>query len=145
MRQTSAASGALVVDAATGAVRYSLRPATRRMPASVEKLWTTSTALRRLGPSRQFPTRVYAKAAIDDAGRLNGNLYLKGGGDPTLGTYGMRALARALAAAGVKRVTGGVVGDESMFDGVRGVPPPHGGFSPALEPLSALSYRRNVY
>src|SRR3954454_11354102 len=112
MRQTSAASGALVVDAATGAVRYSLRPATRRMPASVEKLWTTSTALRRLGPSRQFPTRVQAQAAIADTGGLNGTLYREGGGAPTLGAYGMRALARAVADAGVKRVTGSVVGDD---------------------------------
>ena len=50
------------------------------------KLFTTSTALSRLGPDYRIPTRVFSEGRLDSNGVLHGSLYLKGGGDPTLGT-----------------------------------------------------------
>src|SRR4051812_17502630 len=133
MRQAGPAAGALVVDADTGQPVFSLRETTRRMPASVEKLWTTATALRRLGPTATLDTRVLVRAPIQ-AGTLRGNLYLRGGGDPALGSAGMRTLAGQARSLGLGRLTGGVVGDESMLDTLRGVPSSYFGFSSDVEP-----------
>jgi D-alanyl-D-alanine carboxypeptidase/D-alanyl-D-alanine-endopeptidase (penicillin-binding protein 4) len=143
MAPAGAGSGALAVDLDTGETLYSLRSSTGRMPASVEKLWTTSTALLRLGRDHTFDTTVRAAAQPDELGVLHGNLYLVGGGDPTLGAAGIRRLAAQVSLAGVQSVTGRVVGDESRFDALRGVPSSNYGWSTDVEPLSALSYTRN--
>ena len=65
-----------------------LRPGARRQRplASNMKLFTTSTVLSRFGPEARIETRVLADGPIDKHGVLHGNLYLKGGGDPTLGS-----------------------------------------------------------
>jgi D-alanyl-D-alanine carboxypeptidase/D-alanyl-D-alanine-endopeptidase (penicillin-binding protein 4) len=128
-------SGALAVDLDTGRALLSRRAAVARIPASVEKLWTTSTALRRLGPEAQLVTRVHA---------AGGTLYLRGGGDPTLGPRQIGLLALRVRASGVTRVKR-VVGDEALFDRRRGVPSSYFGLSPDVEPLSALTYNRNAY
>ena len=52
------------------------------------KLFTTSTALERLGPTYRIPTQVFSDGTLDSNGILHGSLYLQGGGDPTLGTPG---------------------------------------------------------
>ena len=144
MKKSSRASGAFVVDAATGKTLYALRQGDRRMPASVEKLWTTSTALTRLGPNFRLKTRVLARADLGVDGVLQGDLFLKGGGDPTLGDYGIRVLADDLYGEGLRKISGSVVGDESYLDARRGVPSSDYGWSPDVEPLSALTYLRNV-
>ena len=65
-------------------------PDTPRMPASVEKLYTSAAALRRLGPGGRLSTTVLAETAPDAAGVVDGDLYLRGGGDPTFGTLDAR-------------------------------------------------------
>jgi len=145
MKPAGALSGALVVDLGTNRTLFSLRPQTGRMPASVEKLWTTSTALLDLGPRARFVTRVFAAGRPDLHGLLRGNVYLRGGGDPTLGLGGMERIAALLRAAGVRHITGRVVGDDSLFDRLRGVPSSAFGPSPDVEPLSALAYRRDTF
>jgi serine-type D-Ala-D-Ala carboxypeptidase/endopeptidase (penicillin-binding protein 4) len=144
MARAGPASGALAVDLDSGRVLYALRSATGRMPASVEKLWTTSTALRRLGPDATFDTTVRARGPVNAFGTLRGNLYLVGGGDPTLGDPGLKRLAAQVALSGIDRVKGRVVGDESRFDLRRGVPSSNFAWSPDVEPLSALAYDRDV-
>lgn len=144
MAHAGAGSGALAVDLDSGDTLYSLRARTGRMPASVEKLWTTSTALLRLGRHHTFDTTVRAVAQPDELGVVHGNLYLVGGGDPTLGVAAIRRLAAQVSLAGVERVTGRVVGDESRFDALRGVPSSNYGWSPDVEPLSALAYTRDA-
>jgi D-alanyl-D-alanine carboxypeptidase/D-alanyl-D-alanine-endopeptidase (penicillin-binding protein 4) len=128
------------VDLDTGARLYALRPTLRLNPASVEKLYTSSTALLRMGPDARLDTPVLASALPDAAGRLRGDLILKGGGDPTLGPWAMDQLARSIARNGLTRVTGRVIGDETAFDARRG--PPSSGYATSLYvgPLSALSY-----
>jgi D-alanyl-D-alanine carboxypeptidase/D-alanyl-D-alanine-endopeptidase (penicillin-binding protein 4) len=107
------------------------------VPASNLKLLTADAALARLGAGATFTTSV-AAASPPAKGVVDGPLYLVGGGDPLLATDGYRrserawtesaepvtrlaALADAVKAAGVSRV-GGVVGDDSRFDGERTVP-----------------------
>jgi serine-type D-Ala-D-Ala carboxypeptidase/endopeptidase (penicillin-binding protein 4) len=140
MRSAGAASGAIAVDLDSGRTLYQLRPDTGRIPASVEKLYTTSTALLRLGPDETLTTTVLGEVPIGEDGTLTGNVYLRGGGDPTFGTSAASQLAGQLKSAGLREVTGRVMGDESAFDGRRG--PPSSGYAMTSEvgPLSALSF-----
>jgi D-alanyl-D-alanine carboxypeptidase/D-alanyl-D-alanine-endopeptidase (penicillin-binding protein 4) len=140
MRSAGAASGAIAVDLDTGSTLYQLRPDAARIPASVEKLYTTSTALLRLGPEGTLTTTVLGEVPIGEDGTLAGNLYLRGSGDPTFGTSAASQLAGELKSAGLREVSGRVMGDESAFDGRRG--PPSSGYALTSDvgPLSALSF-----
>jgi D-alanyl-D-alanine carboxypeptidase/D-alanyl-D-alanine-endopeptidase (penicillin-binding protein 4) len=117
-------AGAYVVDLSTGQPLFSGRENLALAPASNEKLFTTATALLRFGATGTLTTelRPAPGAQIDATGVLRGDLYLVGGGDPTLNDVGLGALADQLAAAGVTRIAGAVVGDESFFDTLRGGP-----------------------
>jgi D-alanyl-D-alanine carboxypeptidase/D-alanyl-D-alanine-endopeptidase (penicillin-binding protein 4) len=148
MRKAPISSGAYVRDMGTGAELYALRENAVRIPASVEKLFTTSTALLRLGPAATLQTSVVIApdAVVEPGGVLRGDLVLVGGGDPFFGDHDGSAakLAAALKDAGVRRVTGSVVGDESAFDTARsgccrGYDTDLGGV------LSALTYDRGIY
>jgi D-alanyl-D-alanine carboxypeptidase/D-alanyl-D-alanine-endopeptidase (penicillin-binding protein 4) len=125
-------SGADVVDLDTGQTLYSYKSAVRRLPASVEKLYTTSTALIRFGPRARLQTRVLGVGEFDATGTWHGTLYLKGGGDPTFGAQGFdryfygtgatmeRLVANLVEQTGIKAVQGTIVGDESYLDSRRG-------------------------
>ncbi|HWI74514.1 MAG TPA: D-alanyl-D-alanine carboxypeptidase/D-alanyl-D-alanine-endopeptidase [Baekduia sp.] len=118
------AAGAYVVDVATGDVLYAHRENLALAPASNEKLFVTSAALLRFGAAGTLPTKLEAApgTTIDADGVLRGELYLVGGGDPTLGDPGLEALADQLAQRGVTRIAGAVIGDEGLFDTLRGGP-----------------------
>jgi len=92
-------------------------------PASNMKLFTAAAALEYLGPEHRFTTYLLTDGPVRD-GVLEGNLYLYGTGDPTLGirfsevpALQLRQLADTLAALGVREVRGDVVGDGSYFSG----------------------------
>src|SRR5438105_12176494 len=93
-------------------------------PASNMKLYTVATAFDRLTADYHFITSVYAKEKIDD-GKIKGDLVIYGRGDPSIaarfnnGDYfkGINDLADRIVAAGVKRIKGDLVGDESYFNG----------------------------
>jgi len=156
MGQIGGASSAYVVDLNTGQTLYSNAASTGRLPASVEKIYTTSTALLRFGPSATLTTAVLGSGTIDAHGGWHGTLYLKGGGDPTFGSasfdrsaYGTGATMQRLVAnlvhtTHISSVQGRIVGDESYFDSLRGTPAT--GFGPDLADveglLSALAYDR---
>ena len=144
MRAAGPYSGAWVADAKSGKQLFGLRAAVTRTPASVQKLFTTSTALERMGASFRIETVVYADGALAEDGTLTGSLYLRGFGDPSLGARGLARLAARVRKAGVRRVTGRVYGDESFFDTHRGLPA--GGFrmSSYVGPLSALSFNQGT-
>src|SRR5206468_4059740 len=119
---------------------------TGRIPASVEKLYTTSTLLLRMGPAATLRTTAVAApdAVVDAAGTLQGDLVLVGGGDPFFGDDSAQILARAVRAAGITRIAGAVVGDERAFDDLRSAccttfDSDLGGV------LSALAYDRGVF
>ena len=142
MRWAGGAAGALVVDLDQGSQIYAKRPDTPRVPASVEKLYTTSAALLRLGPDATLNTTVLAEQPLLPDGVLDGDLYVRGAGDPTLGKDAFETMAGDLAAQGLVEITGGVVGDESLLDTRRG--PPSSGYrtSAYVGPLGALVYDR---
>ncbi len=95
------------------------------MPASNMKIYTVAAALDRLTPNYRFTTSVYANARPDPAGTLRGDLIIYGRGDPSFaasfnnGDYykAIDDLASRIAAAGVKRIEGNLIGDESYFTG----------------------------
>jgi D-alanyl-D-alanine carboxypeptidase/D-alanyl-D-alanine-endopeptidase (penicillin-binding protein 4) len=132
-----------VTDLSSGRSVLALR-ATRRQPlGSTTKLFTAAAVLRRFGPGAVLRTHVVAVAPPDAAGVVNGDLVLLGAGDPTLDDAQLTVLAGQLA--GVREVTGSVVGDESLFDGVRTGPSGNGLFDPELGgALSALAYEHGA-
>jgi len=110
--------GVTVRNQATGEVLYS-RDANRRMiPASNNKALTSAAALDVLGADYRFTTSVAADGS--QRGKvLYGSLYLKGTGDPTTLARDYDDLAAKVATAGITVVTGGLVADDTAFDGVR--------------------------
>ena len=140
MNQAGTGSGALVVDLDSGATLYARRPDVPRLPASVNKLYTTSAAMTLYSEEGTLTTEVLGDAQPDDDGVVTGNLYLRGGGDPEFGRGDARALARILVTSGLTEVTDRVVGDELRFDRLRGGPDSAYRVSEWVGPLSALSF-----
>jgi serine-type D-Ala-D-Ala carboxypeptidase/endopeptidase (penicillin-binding protein 4) len=148
-------SGAYVYNATSGRPVFAWRHTTPRILASNTKLFTTAAALARFGVAGRLATEVRGAGKLRDRGVYRGNLYLAGGGDPTFGSqsfasrsYGGGATVDALAArldrAGIERVAGRVVGDESAFDSLRGGPDSGYGTSIWVGPLSGLGYNRGL-
>jgi D-alanyl-D-alanine carboxypeptidase/D-alanyl-D-alanine-endopeptidase (penicillin-binding protein 4) len=131
MNQAGPQSGALVYDLDADDELYGLRPNVKRPPASVEKLWTTAALMVKLGPHARLHTTVLGTGSLRH-GVWHGDLYLRGGGDPTFGDptfnrtwefgYGPTAaqLTHQLATRGITRVTGQIFADETVFDHRRG-------------------------
>lgn len=140
-----ARTAALAVDLRTGAVVYSRNPSLSLVPASNEKVPVAYAALAVLGGGYRFHTEVVGTGTqVGDV--WEGNLFLRGYGDPTLDTSDLGRLAAEVASWGIRRVTGAVVGDESWFDARRTAP----GWKPRFyihesPPLSALVVSRGWY
>lgn len=144
--------GLRVKNLGSGETVCSLNSTTQRSLASNTKIFTTSTALGRLGPDHRFVTRVFASGKVSDSGVLQGSLYLDGSGDPSFGTrrfvdayFGgegpsVESLANRVEAAGIKVVTGRLYGDDTVFDRLRGVADSGYATSPWIGPLSGLSF-----
>jgi D-alanyl-D-alanine carboxypeptidase/D-alanyl-D-alanine-endopeptidase (penicillin-binding protein 4) len=120
MRRASTFSGVYVRDLDTDRTLFESKADVARVPASVEKLYTTSAALIRFGAEATLKTTVSGSGFMDPDGVWRGNLYLRGGGDPTLDRDDLVRLASDLGAAGIVRVDGSVLGDETRFDALRG-------------------------
>jgi len=107
---------ALVKNLRTGQVLYSKNEKQLVIPASTNKLITGAAALNVLGTNYQFKTEVFADRRPDESGTVRGNLYIVGGGDPNLSVEEVYAIAHGIRIAGVKSVTGDLVGDDSFHD-----------------------------
>ncbi len=150
------ADGAYVYDLTANQAVFSERATAMRPPASVEKLYTATTALDLMGASTRLATTVLGVGHMAPGGVWEGSLYLRGGGDPTFGSTafihshygGVGASVSALVSQlvrtdGIHRITGGVEGDESYFDSLRGEPSSDYAWDPFLEgTLSALAFNR---
>ncbi len=118
----SALVGYVICDVETGEILCQRNAQKALTPASVTKIVTTATALEMLGSDFRFETKLEYDGELTADGILNGNLYIKGGGDPTLGSYRMgdpRFLDRwveIVRQKGIKQVKGAIVADASLFD-----------------------------
>jgi serine-type D-Ala-D-Ala carboxypeptidase/endopeptidase (penicillin-binding protein 4) len=110
-----ARTGAIVFDLQAGTTLFAHNARLGLRPASNEKLATTYAALTALGPSFRIETDVLG-VGQQDGTTWQGNLVLKGYGDPALSFAQVNSLARQVAAAGIKHVSGRILGDESWFD-----------------------------
>ena len=122
--------GIRIVSLPNGKTLYEVNSDRLFVPASNTKLFTTSLALTRLGADFTFQTRVTAAGAPDSDGRIRGDLRLVGGGDPNLSARAIpyhkgpitgdplsaiHDLADQIAAHGVRRIEGNIVGDDSWY------------------------------
>jgi D-alanyl-D-alanine carboxypeptidase/D-alanyl-D-alanine-endopeptidase (penicillin-binding protein 4) len=117
MNGAGASSGAFVMDLDRDRQLFARRPDVPYIPASVNKLFITSTSLRLPGADDRLETTVLTRGEIDEDGVLTGNLYLRGGGDPMLSSARLAELAARLD---ITEVDGAVFADESRFDLLRG-------------------------
>lgn len=118
---TQASVGFLVKDITNGKVVAHYQENTDRNPASVTKIITTASAMEMLTDTFRFKTNIEYCGTISDS-ILHGDLYIRGGGDPTLGSahapvtcdFFSEALI-ALQQKGIKQITGHIVGDATIF------------------------------
>lgn len=108
-------TGAVVARVKDGAVLYARGADVRLLPASNRKLFTAASALVLLGDGFTFQTRVLAAMLPDAQGRVRGDVVLRGGGDSALTVADLDDLAAQVAQSGVSHITGGVIGDGSVF------------------------------
>ena len=153
MRQAGNYSGADVVDLTTSTTLYSHNASTPRLPASVEKLYTTSTALALYGAGTRLATTLEGTGHRQGS-TYTGTLYLRGGGDPTFGSASfdrsfydtgstVQQLAAKLRAVGIDAISGQLVADGSWFDADKGTPAT--GNQPSIDvegELAGLDYNR---
>lgn len=135
LRLAGRADGAYVYDLSAKQTLFSQRASTMRAPASVEKLYTATAGLTKMGATARLSTRVYGVGQLLPGGVWEGSIYLRGGGDPTFGStsfisshYGgigtsvSTLVSQLVRVDGIHHITGKVEGDESFFDSLRGEP-----------------------
>ena len=115
--------GVMVASLTRGDTLFAQNAGVMMQPASTMKLFSTAVALDRHGPEHSFSTDVLRDAALGGDGTVSGNIYLRADGDPSMSArfyrdpnLPMATLARNVASAGVKRVTGDLVFDATAFD-----------------------------
>ncbi|GAC1409884.1 MAG: D-alanyl-D-alanine carboxypeptidase/D-alanyl-D-alanine-endopeptidase [Gemmatimonadaceae bacterium] len=153
-RTRSGTWGMMVVSLTRGDTLFAYNSGEGMLPASTMKLLTSAIAFERFGPNYHFSTDALRDAPVGADGTLNGNLYLRGDGDPALsgkflpgGPSGpMNYIADLVATKGIRHVTGSVIGDASAFDDQK---VPQGWLSRYLQAsyaarVSALSLNENL-
>ena len=119
-----------VLDAKTGETVFAANPNMGLATASTLKVITSITAFNILGKDFQYQTQFGHNGTISADGTLNGDLIIKGAGDPTLGSWRyeghkeneiLSQMVAALQKAGIKKINGRVIGDDSIF-GTQSIP-----------------------
>lgn len=123
-----AAWGFCLLDPKTGKMLGAYNPGLSLMPASGMKVVTTLSALTLLGPDYRYPTTIEYDGTIGKDSVLNGNLYIHGSGDPTLGSGRMEGdprfdtlvaqWAQQILQKGIRKITGYIIADASAFDDI---------------------------
>jgi D-alanyl-D-alanine carboxypeptidase/D-alanyl-D-alanine-endopeptidase (penicillin-binding protein 4) len=119
--------GIMAMSVTRGDTLFAHNAGVAMVPASTMKLLTSALAYERLGPNYRFSTDALRDGTLSPDGTLNGNIIIRGDGDPSLsGRFlgggpdaPMSVLASYIARSGVKRITGDVIGDASAFDSER--------------------------
>lgn len=95
---------------------YSYKPETKMIPASITKVITSATAFYTLGANYEFKTVIYTDDNNINDGVINGNLYIKGYGDPDLSSYDIVQIAKTISAKNIKSITGNIIYDDTYLD-----------------------------
>jgi len=135
--------GYVLRDLKTGATLAGHLPDGVFIPASVAKVGTAVAALEVLGAEYRFATRLLLDGTVEGE-VLRGNVYLQGGGDPLLDNGALRHLAQSLLAAGIRRVTGRLVYDETglpAYNRIDALQPDAASYNPGISALS-LNFNR---
>jgi D-alanyl-D-alanine carboxypeptidase/D-alanyl-D-alanine-endopeptidase (penicillin-binding protein 4) len=135
--------GYAVADAATGEMLEVFNPLLAMPPASVAKAVTCAYGLQRLGPGYRFRTRLVADGPIVN-GRLDGDLWLVGSGDPLLDTDALAAMVAELEGYGLREVTGRLMLADGALPQIFEIDPgqpPHVGYNPSISGLN-LNFNR---
>lgn len=116
----------IVADATSGTEILSFNADKPIVPASTQKLVTTATALRLLGHDHSYHTAIEYTGRISNDGTLTGDLYIRGSGDPSLGSARLNDSLKIenvfskwhqyILDAGISRIDGNIISDESIFD-----------------------------
>jgi len=125
---------------------YEYKSTKKMIPASISKVITSATALSKLGTSFEFKTMIYTDDNNINDGIINGNLYLKGYGDPDFGAPDIEVLVAQILSKNIKEITGNIIYDESYFDDEHyGLANYYqGDTGPAYWPyITALSFNKN--
>jgi D-alanyl-D-alanine carboxypeptidase/D-alanyl-D-alanine-endopeptidase (penicillin-binding protein 4) len=122
----AASVGFCISEAGSGKLLYDYHSGTSLIPASTFKIVTTGAALGLLGEDFRFRTILEYDGNIDKDGTLSGNIYLRGGGDPTLGYARVKGalsldslisfFSEAIAAKGIRHIAGNIIADGSYFE-----------------------------
>ncbi len=116
--------GLIIKDAVTGADIYEYNADKLFLPASVYKIITTSYALEKLGAQYTFKTKVFFNGTIDAVNHtLNGDIYIEGGGDPTLGSKFFKNINKdiiaetisALKKRNISNITGNIIVSDAIY------------------------------
>ncbi|MCO4815400.1 MAG: D-alanyl-D-alanine carboxypeptidase/D-alanyl-D-alanine-endopeptidase [Flavobacteriales bacterium] len=120
---THASISVNVIDLETNISISSKNPELRLATASTAKLFSSATALEILGDDFRAKTRMYYDGEIDSNGILHGNIWIRGGGDPSFGSKYFpkekpifEDWVNAIHEIGIKKINGAVIGDASEFD-----------------------------
>jgi len=115
--------GVAVVSLESGEILYHKDADKYFIPASVQKLFTTATALQTLGTEYRYTTSLFLDGAIQSNGEYNGNIIVRGSGDPSISSaYGVDPIAlmdrwaNVLDSLGIRSIKGSIIGDDDAFD-----------------------------
>jgi D-alanyl-D-alanine carboxypeptidase/D-alanyl-D-alanine-endopeptidase (penicillin-binding protein 4) len=129
VRGMPAGTGVYVHESATNTTLATRSPSTKRVPASVTKLFTASTALMLDGPKTTLTTSLYMRGTLGDDGTLDGDLIVRGAGDPALRLDQINELADAVKARGIKKIGGALRADLSGWTADQGTPLTNGAYN----------------
>jgi len=113
-RKAAGKVGVLLVSLPSGQVDFEYRSSDPFVPASLVKLLTSYAALKKLGPEFRFRTEVFARSE-PSGGIIQGDIWIKGYGDPFLVPEKVQLLVQALKDRGIRQITGNVYADNSFF------------------------------
>ncbi|MCK7556663.1 D-alanyl-D-alanine carboxypeptidase/D-alanyl-D-alanine-endopeptidase [Chitinophaga sedimenti] len=124
-QMTYASYSFYLINGQTGQKIWSVNENMGLAPASCLKVLTAAATLHTLGDNYQYKTRLAYEGQVDAQGVLQGNLVIKGAGDPSLGSTRYQASTEtailqswlaAIKKAGIKKINGQIIGDDSIFD-----------------------------
>lgn len=138
-------SGIMIYNPLTQDTVFALNEYEAMTPASLTKLFTTSTSLNVMGSEHKLSTKLITDDLNIKDGTIDGNLYIKGFGNSTFTDYDLSELVDRMIQMGISKITGDIIGDDSYFDDVytREDWIEDEGANIQLPPVSALVLDRN--